>query len=362
MMKMAPAYPNRRNGGATIKDVAARAGVSTATVSRVLSGKGSVSLSLRDRVRQAIRELDYRPNLAARRLRERQARIIGALIPDIQVPFFASIIVGIEKVLSEADYLLLLSNTNEDLAQEKKQIDKLLAESVTGVIFASASSTDTRNYHRLQKSGVALVAIDRKPGNLQVDMVGIENAHAAEQATQHLIAEGHRRIALIAGPQEVSTGAERRAGYEQALLSAGLPIDERLIHPGGYSEEGGYRAMKALFERDERPSAVLIANNTMALGALKYINEQHLRIPADVALISFDDMPWAPSLSPALSVVAQPVYDIGVVAARLMLDRIREPDSPIKTVTLEARLIVRSSCLCGGRIPPVGLSGDARSH
>jgi DNA-binding LacI/PurR family transcriptional regulator len=335
-----------RTNQVTVKDVAARAGVSTATVSRVLSGKGGVSQKLEQRVRQAIKELDYLPNLAARRLRERRAKIIGVLVSDIQIPFFASIVVGIEKILQDAGYLLLLGNTNDNLSDEQKHIGKFLGEDVTGVIFAPANSGDTSNYDRLQKSGVALVSIDRRPGELQVDTVEVENVAASRQAVQHLIQEGHRHIALISGPERISTAADRRAGYEMALQSAGLPVDPDLIQPGEYREEGGYRAMKALMESPKPPSAVLIANNTMALGALKYLNERNLDIPADVALVAYDDMPWASSLRPPLTVIAQPVDEIGTMAANLMLERIRNPNSSIKHITLEARLIVRASCSC----------------
>jgi LacI family transcriptional regulator len=331
----------------TMKDVAAHAGVSIATVSRVMGRKGGVRPELEQRVRRAIEEMGYRPNQAARRLRERKARIIGVLVTDIQIPFFASIVVGIDRILQEAGYLPLLGNSFDSQSSEQAHLNNFLSEGVSGVIFAAVNSQDISNYDRLREAGIPLVAIDRTPGDLQVDTVQVANLQATSQAVGHFIQEGHQRIALIAGPNHISTAVERQAGYEQALHLAGLPLDPALIQVGGYTLEGGYRAMHALIENLDRPTAVLIANNVMTLGALQCINEQALEIPSDIAVIGYDDMPWAASLRPPLTVVAQPDYEIGVLAARLMLDRIREPDSSFKHITLDARLVLRASCNCG---------------
>lgn len=338
---------NALSNGMTMKDVAAKAGVSTATVSRVLSGKGGVRSELDLRVRQAIQELGYYPNATARRLRQRDTRIVGVIVPDIQIPFFASIVIGIESILSDAGYLILLGNTLDELSNERKNINTFLAEYVSGVIFAPADASDTSHYEKLQRAGVPLVAIDRSPGRLEVDTVQIANANAAARAVTHLIEEGYTRIALITGPESISTAVERRRGYEKALTAAGLPYDPTLVQNGDYRTEGGFRAMRSLMEIANPPTAVLSANNVMTLGALQYIHEKGIDIPCDLALISFDDIAWAPSLRPPLTVVAQPVHEIGRVSARLLLDRISEPQASIKHVTLETRLITRSSCGCG---------------
>jgi LacI family transcriptional regulator, galactose operon repressor len=330
----------------TMKDVAAHAGVSIATVSRVMGGKGGVRPELELAVRKAVQELGYRPNQAARRLRERKAKIIGVLVTDIQIPFFASIVVGIDRILQEAGYLPLLGNSFDSLVSEQAHLNNFLSEGVSGVIFAAASTQDTSNYDRLRDAGIPLVAIDRSPGDMQVDTVQVANLQATSLAVSHFIQEGHRRIALIAGPSYISTAVERQAGYEQALRVAGIPHDPTLIQLGGYTLEGGYRAMRALMEKHNRPTAVFIANNVMTLGALQYVNDQSLEIPGDIAVIGYDDMPWAASLRPPLTVVAQPDYEIGVLAARLMLDRIREPNSSFKHITLDARLVLRASCNC----------------
>jgi DNA-binding LacI/PurR family transcriptional regulator len=339
-----------------MKEVAAYVGVSTATVSRVLGGKSGVRPELEQRVRQAIDELGYHPNQAARRLRERKARIIGVLVPDIQIPFFASIVVGIDRILQEAGYLPLLGNSFDTLASEQAHLNNFLSEGVSGVIFAAANSTDVSNYDRFRQARFPLVAIDRTPGTLQVDTVQVANQQASSQAVGHLIQEGHQRVALIAGPSTISTAVERQAGYEGALRQAGLPVLPELIQAGDYTLEGGYRAMRTLMEGEAKPSAVFIANNVMTLGALQYLNQQALEIPCDIAVIGYDDMPWAASLRPPLTVVAQPDSEIGVLAARLMLERINQPESSIKHITLDARLVLRASCSCG-REPAGALAG-----
>ncbi len=345
-----PAKASSASDIATIKDVAARAGVSVATVSRVLSGKEGVRKELAERVQAAALALDYHPNQAARRLRERKSRIIGVLVPDIQIPFFASIVVGIDKILQEAGYLLLLGNTNETLAGEQAHLSIFLSEDVSGVIFAAADGRDTSNYRRLLELGIPLVAIDRSPGDLEVDTVQLNNVQAAYQAVNHLIEEGHTRIGWIGGSPTASTSVERLQGYEQALQAAGLPIEPQYIQPGWFTHEGGYQSMQAIMSLPERPSAVVVANQVMTLGALQYIHEHGYEVPCDIAIIGFDDMAWAAALRPALTVVVQPVNEIGALAARLMLDRLREPDSSIKHITLKAKMIVRASCNCGGEM------------
>ncbi len=333
--------------GVTVKDVAAKAGVSTATVSRVLSRKDGVSPELEQRVRLAIEALGYRPNQSARRLRERRSKIIGVLVPDIQINFFASIVVSIERVLQEAGYLLLLGNTNDNIESERQHINTFLSEDVAGVIFTPSSTANVSNFQALIENGIHLVSIDRKPGDLQIDTVQVANQQAAQNATRHLLDEGHQRIGFIAGPDFISTSAERQAGYELALKQSGIRLESVLIRPGNYTIESGYKAMRDLFSMHERPTAVLIANNSLTLGAMQFIREHEIAVPDQVAIIGFDDMPWSTILRPPLSVIVQPMNEIGVSAARLMLQRISEPASSIKHLTLETNIVIRQSCLCG---------------
>jgi len=334
-----------RRKPSTLKQVAASAGVSTATVSRVISGNGIVSKKLLKRVQNAIDTLDYHPNQAARRLRHMSTKIVGVAISDIQNPFFSTLVEGIESVLQENRYLLLLGNSNENMERERQHLNTFLSERVSGVIFNSTGD-DIAYYEKFRLAGVPLVAVDRKPNKLDVDLIQLANEKAAFDAVNHFFMEGHRRIGLIAGPSTVSTGSERCAGYQRALQASGLPIDQELIQTGDFRLTGGYQAMRSLLDLPEPPSAVLVSNNLMTLGALQMIHERGLSIPDQISLIGFDDMPWAASLRPPLTVIAQPVYEMGIAAAHLVLDRIKEPEGPIRQITFETKLIVRASCRC----------------
>lgn len=335
---------NRHGPGSapTIKQVAARAGVSTATVSRVLSGVDGVSADLGDRVRTAVRDLDYYPNRVARNLRVRTTRTIGLVISDIQNPFFTSVVRGIENVLQVADYTLLLGNSDENLEREQLYLATLRAEGVAGIIFAP-SNERAEAYRQLLQARLPIVAIDRAPAGLAADMVSVDNRAAALDAVAHLIKLGHRRIGCISGPPSLSTAEERRSGYEQALEQHGLAPDPALIQYADFRQPGGHAAMRTLLGLEEPPTAVFVANNLMTLGALHALHEHGLQIPSDVAIVGFDDMSWATSLQPSLTAVAQPTYELGAAAARLLLARLREPQRPLEHIVLKTKLMVRAS-------------------
>jgi DNA-binding LacI/PurR family transcriptional regulator len=326
-----------------MKHVAERAGVSTATVSRVLAGGEGVSGELGERVREAMRSLAYRPNRVARNLRVRTTRTIGVVIPNIENPFFTSVVRGIESVLQAADHTLLLGNADENPGQEQRYLETLRDEGVAGVIFVPVAE-DADAYRRHLDAGIPFVALDRSPDALGVDVVTVANASGARAAVRHLLGLGHTRVGLIGGPPHYSTASEREAGYGEALAAANLPRSPRLVRYGDFRETGGYSGMKSLLEEAEPPSAVLVANNLMVLGALRAIYERGLRIPDDVAVVGFDEMPWAMSLQPPLTTVAQPTYELGATAARMLLARLREPNRPMRHVMLETQLVVRASC------------------
>jgi LacI family transcriptional regulator, galactose operon repressor len=327
----------------TIKHVAERARVSTATVSRVLSGGGGVRRELIESVQEAVRALDYHPNRVARNLRVRTTRTIGLIIPDIQNPFFTSVVRGIEDVLQADGYTLLLGNTDDNQERERVYLSTLRAEGVAGIILVTADGR-TPELRRLLKAKVPLIVIDRVPPGLNVDAVTVANSEGAREATAHLIALGHRRIGFIGGPAHLSTASERQAGFEGALRAAGYASAPELIKYGDFRQTGGYRAMLELLSLAEPPTAVFITNNLMTLGALQAIHERGLSIPDDIGIISFDDMSWATSLQPPLTAVAQPTYDLGAAAAELLLARMREPDRPVRRVVLNTQLMIRSSC------------------
>ena len=319
-----PSRKSRRGPTAlsTIKQVAARAGVSTATVSRVFSGSAAVKNPLAERVREAARALNFQPNRVARNLRVRQTRTVGVIIPDIENPFFTSVVCGIEEVLQAAEYSLLLANSNENSKREQVNARALQAEGAAGVIFTT-SGTDAALYAQLAAAGTALVAVSRVLPGLDIDTVAVANREGARAAVAHLIALGHRRVAMISGPGWISTARDRIAGFEDAYAAARLPVPRELIRYADFRQSGGYDAMHSLLADPHPPTAVFAGSNLMTLGALQAIHERGVRIPSGIAVVGFDDMPWAVSLNPPLTAVAQPAYEAGMTAARMLLERLR---------------------------------------
>lgn len=338
-----------------MRDVARRARVSTATVSRFLKDPESIRAAARERTQRAIDTLDYHPSQVARHLRVGATRTVGLVIPDIQNPFFTSVVRGIEDVLRGSAHHLVLGNSDDDPARESVYLSALRAEGAAGIIFVP---TDTRRgaYARLLKSGIPVVAIDRWVTGLDADRVAIANREGARVAVAHLVALGHRRLALIGGPDRIDVARERRRGYAEALAAARLPLTEELVRTADFREIGGHAAMEELLDLRQRPTAVFVANNLMTLGALRAIHGRGLRIPLDIAVVSFDDMPWSGSLEPPLTAVAQPAYEMGATAGRLLLERMRTPGGAPRRVILPPTLIVRASC--GARSPARSPAGD----
>jgi DNA-binding LacI/PurR family transcriptional regulator len=331
---------------ATINEVAARARVSTATVSRVVAGTGRVSDALREQVLRAARQLDYRPNRVARNLRVRATRTVGVVIPDIVNPFFTGMVRGIEDALQAADYTLLLGNSDGRSERERLYLDTLRAEGVAGILFVP-SSDQPDAYVSLVRAGVPLVAIDRSPAGLEVDLVTVTNEEGAHAGVAHLCGHGWKRIGIVTGPSHLNVARERERGYERALREAGMPVDPDLVRRADFKEQGGYDAMRSLLSLPDRPTAVFVANNLMAMGALHAIGDAGLAIPRDIGIVCFDDVPWGAWLLPPLTAVAQPAFELGATAARMLLNRLREADSPVRKVVLPTRLVVRASCGTG---------------
>jgi len=326
---------------ARIKEVAERAGVSTATVSRVINQSSSVKPHLRERVLAAIAELHYSPSSLARHLRSQSTRTIGLIISDIQNPFFTSLVRGVEDVAYQNGYSILLCNADEDPTKEQLYVEVLRAERVAGAIVACTGETCCL---ALRESYLTWVAVDRRVPGLAVDTVVVDNVAGAQQAVAHLLDLGHRRIGLISGPVTVTTGRERRDGYLAAFAARCLPVPTDLLLMGDFKEASGRRLASELLERADPPTALFVANNLMTMGALQALQEHAVRIPQDISVIGFDDVPWAPLLQPHLTTVRQPTYQIGKQAAELLFRRLREgPPKPTETIVLQPELIIRGS-------------------
>lgn len=328
---------------ATIREVARRAGVAPITVSRVINGSGYVGEETRLRVQEAIAELDYVPNVLARGLRSKRTQTLGLLVTDITNAFWTTVARGAEDAAMENGYSLFLCNTDESVSKQEQYLLALVAQRVAGVIIAPASS-DAADLRPLRRARLPHVVLDRRVPGLEADLVLGDSVAGARLLVEHLVSRGHRRIAHLGGPPGISTADERELGYRQALAAAAVPIEEGLIRRGEYRQESGYSQMQALLNEASLPSAIFAANNTLAVGALAALRERGLRVPADVAVACFDDLPQASLIDPFLTVAAQPAYDFGTTAVRLLLERRENPRRPAQTVTLPVEIIVRRSC------------------
>lgn len=330
-----------------IKDVARRAGVSTATVSRVLANQPYASEETKERVLRAVAALGYRPNRVARSLRVQRSGIVALIIPDIENPFFHRIARAVQDTMAAHQCAVFLCNTDENLEKQALSIDLVRAEQVAGVIIAPVSEHD-HPQDTLRQLDMPTVVIDRRMADLDADTVRIENATAAEAAVAHLIEDGHRRVGAILGTDLATTGRERRDGYLKALATHGLPLEAELLAigplEGANRQDVGYQLTQRLLDLSTPPTAIFTGTNLLTLGAVQAIQERSLSIPDDVAIAAFDEIDWMPVFRPSLTAVAQPVYEIGQRAAECLLRRIDDPARPVEDIVLPASLIVRQSC------------------
>jgi DNA-binding LacI/PurR family transcriptional regulator len=330
---------------ASLKQVATAAGVSPATVSRVLNDAPYVSDDTRLRVERAIQSLEYQPSRVARRLRAKDGpgQMIGLLVPDIQNPFYVEVVRGVEDRAYAAGCGVLLCNFGQSEDKQHFFLNVMRDELVDGLILAPARPDDKRVLE-MARSGLPLVCVDRGLSGADVDMVVVDNVEGARIAVEHLIALGHRRIAHVAGLPHIPTTTDRLHGYQQALAGAGISFDSSLVRFGNSKHESGRDLTAELLDLPDPPTAIFTGNNLITLGALETIHGRALRIPEDVAVVGFDDMYWATSLNPPLTAVSQPGYEIGRRAAELLFQRVAEPSRPNAKIVLQTTLMVRRSC------------------
>jgi LacI family transcriptional regulator len=335
---------------ANIHDVAKRAGVSTATVSRFLRGQ---RVRAEAAIREAIEEFDYWPTAAARSLRSGVHYAIGVVVPDVANPFFAALVKGIESVFRPGPYSVFLANSDESSEVEH---DVLLEVSrrVDGLVLAPATEAETTPL-QLREAGIPVVFVDREVAGGGFDSVLVDNEGGARAAARHLLDLGHRRVATIAGPTSTTPGRGRLEGFMAELAESGIELPPPYRPEADFREEGGYAAMLGLLALPEPPSAVFVANNLMTVGALKAIHAMRVPIPTGISIIGFDDLDLGALLSPPLTVVHRPMVEQGVLAARLLLSRLVDGsrEAP-QRVVLPTRLVERQSC---GR--PIGGNGVA---
>ena len=330
-----------------IKQVAQHAGVSIASVSHVINNTRYVSDEVKRKVYEAMEELDYRPNSAARSLRSQKSNTIGLIVPvlpsDTSNFFFMMVAQGIQYTLKQHGYHLLLSNnTTEQIEDEKEQIKLFNSKLIDGLFIASIAE-DVSYLNDIVRSHYPVVFIDRKPTGYIGDCVLADGIGGAYEAVKTLILKGHSRIGLLTGELGITTSNERFDGYKKALADHDIPFDSSIVRMAESNFESGYESVKALLG-EQKITALFIANNVLTMGAMKYIQEQRIQIPAELAIIGFDDYDWTQITCPPLSVIRQPSYAIGVKAAEIMLERIEKPSTISEEYRLSTSLILRDSC------------------
>ena len=323
----------------SIKDVAQAAGVSTATVSRVLSNGLHVRPEVRERVLETVQRLGYRPNLVARSLRSQQSSTIGLLVSDISNPFFTAISRAVEDTAYEQGFSVLLCNTDENPEKEAIYLNLMRDTSVAGAIISPTRQTIASFAD--SNLPFPIVVIDRSISNLDVDAVLLDNVDAAYRLITHLIGQGYTRISALCS--EMGTGLERQLGFEKALRAHGLALKSEYMKYVSPKTEAGYAATLKMLDLDEPPDALFTENSLIAEGALRAIRERNLSIPGDIALVSFDETTWSSLVQPAITLIAQPTYEIGKTAAELLMQRIADPGRPTRKVILNGHLLVRGS-------------------
>jgi DNA-binding LacI/PurR family transcriptional regulator len=332
----------------TIQDVARRAGVSYQTVSRVLNRRPDVAPDTRQRVQQVIAELGYQPSAIARSLVSNRTRTLGLITADFSDYFFTQVIVGAEAEARRHGYYFMLGSTERNPADEPEYLRLLTERQVDGILFARPSTEDdNRHIVQLIHRGVPLVTTNYYVPGESLTVVDVDNVAGGRTATECLLSQGHRRIAMITGPARWKSVDQRSEGYRCALEAAGVPFDPALLEQGDWSLASGYEAMRRLLARKVPFTALFAHNDQMAIGAMKALREVGLRIPHDVAIVGYDDIPVAAYCDPPLTTMRQPMQQVGEVATRLLIEQIENPGAEKQEVLLQAELVRRGTCGSG---------------
>lgn len=328
-----------------LETIARLSGVSRSTVSRVLNNSPRVSPEVRRRVLEVIRQTNFQPNLAARGLAAGSTRILGLVIPTgvgrlFIDPYFPLLIQGVTSACNSRDYSIMLWLAEPEY--ERRTIRQILYSGLVEGVILSSMPADDPLVDALLEARRPFVVVGHVPKCDQISFVDVDNVDSARQAVLHLARLGRKRIAIITGPLSTAVGQDRLQGYQLALQQAGLPPEEHLVSEGDFTQEGGYQAALRLLPH--QPDAIFAASDAMAQGAYRAISEASLRIPADIAVVGFDDMAFAAHLTPPLTTVRQPIHRMGQLAAEMLIDLIENPGDQPRCVRLPTELVIRASC------------------
>lgn len=329
----------------TMTMVANACGVSVSTVSHVINGTRPVAPNTRALVQDAMDRLGFVHHPASRSLAAGSSTTIGLVMPSMGDPFWPQLVQGLHAEAQRHDLQLLMVETGEDPWEQQRVVANLLAHHVSGLIIAPTAGWEQATLKLLTERPTPYVLLDRF-SDVAVDQVGVENEAGAYALVSHLLSLGHTRVGMIAGLGGLSTSSERVTGYERALQRHGLALDPALVVSGLSTEEGGYRAMRQMLALPTPPTAVFGGNVAMTLGAFGAICDAGLRVPADVAVVTFDDLPWCDNFEPRLTAVAHPAYAIGARAIQLLARRMRDPEAPTQVLRLGGEIVHRTSCGC----------------
>lgn len=326
----------------TVLDVAKRAGVAPITVSRVINNSGYVSLPTRERVEAAVKELGYVQNTIARGLRSKRTNTLALVVTDITNPYFTSMARGVEDVAGACNYTVIYCNTDESETKEEKYANMLAQRQVDGVLLVpSCGNAQTIKF--FESNGINVVLLDRRISGVGTDIVCSDSENGANRLVKLLIGLGHKRIAIITGHKDVSTSTDRVIGYQQALAEAGLSENE-LIYYGAFNEQSGYELANQVMMQSQKPTAIFGANNFIAIGIIKALHDLKLDVPGDVSVVGFDDLPESMFMKPFLTVARQRAYEMGRLAAELLLKRISgELSGEYREIILPVEIVVRES-------------------
>jgi len=325
---------------ATIGDVAAQAGVSIATVSRVVNGRYGVAPGTSSRVQAVIADLGYESSLVARSLRSRRTNVIGIIVADLE-PFSAELLKGAARAIRGTGYELIVysggGHVEDDAGWERRYLSRLSGTLTDGTILVTPSVVD------VSASG-PVVAVDPHAGSSEMPTVDSENLQGAVAATDYLIELGHRRIGFLAGRSDLESARRRERGYREAISKAGIPFDADLIRIGGYTEESASSPARELLMMTDRPTAIFAANDASAIQTMRVASELGLKVPDDLSVIGFDNIPESALTTPPLTTIDQSIQQMGYEAAKLLVGLINEPDRDPIHLTLPTELVVRQSC------------------
>ncbi len=336
----------------SIRDVAHKARVSVSTVSRVLNDRPDVAPATRERVQQAIAELNYHPNAQAVGLSSRSTGVVGLVVTDMITPFSTAVIESVQNSLREHGYWMLLAacqlNTGQDVQLQARLVEELgRSRRIDGLLILTPMESSLESLRAVTREGIPSVLIDMQYNDAELNYIMVDNYQGGYLATEHLLKAGYRDIAIICGPDWMQVSLDRLAGYKAALRDWDVPICPELIVPGErFSEDAGRRAMHALLSAGRRPRALFAADDLLAFGAIAALdeNESKLRIPEDIAIIGFDDIPAAATFRPPLTTVRQPLERMGQLATEHLCRLIAGETDELLQITVEAELVVRNSC------------------